>query len=148
MSNSRGEKVYGRVYKICLRVRKHFVLLSRRMSRTNNVRGPTSALTEFLRVGGNFAFGQSRILVSSVFQESGITPTTVARRVATRDQQPIAGPSGTQANGEEEADQWEDDGEASRASPRRRTRAVSVFQSLLNYDSLLCFRQQDTRRTN
>ncbi|KAF8237013.1 RNI-like protein [Tricholoma matsutake] len=80
------------------------------MSRTNNVRGPTSALTEFLR-------------------ESGITPTTVARRVATRDQQPIAGPSGTQANGEEEADQWEDDGEASRASPRRRTRAAAGYAS-------------------
>ncbi|KAF8437648.1 hypothetical protein L210DRAFT_3482673 [Boletus edulis BED1] len=36
--------------------------------RSNNVRGPTSALTEFLR-------------------ESGINPATVARRVATRDQQ-------------------------------------------------------------
>ena len=47
------------------------------MSR-NNVRGPTSALTEFLR-------------------ESGITPTTVARRSATANaanaNQAVAGPS-------------------------------------------------------
>ncbi|KAI0782091.1 RNI-like protein [Abortiporus biennis] len=43
--------------------------------RANAVRGPTSALTEFLR-------------------ESGITPTTIARRVRTREvQQPEAGPS-------------------------------------------------------
>ncbi|KAI0825428.1 hypothetical protein BC629DRAFT_715 [Irpex lacteus] len=43
--------------------------------RNNNVRGPTSALTEFLR-------------------ESGITPTTIARRVRTREvEQPVAGPS-------------------------------------------------------
>ncbi|KAI6129766.1 RNI-like protein [Pisolithus croceorrhizus] len=46
----------------------------------NNVRGPTSALTEFLR-------------------ESGINPALIARRVATRnqgppnEQQPVAGPS-------------------------------------------------------
>ncbi|KAJ3554125.1 hypothetical protein NM688_g3267 [Phlebia brevispora] len=45
------------------------------MSRRNNVRGPTSALTEFLK-------------------ESGITPTTIARRVRTREvDQPVAGPS-------------------------------------------------------
>ncbi|KAI0328036.1 hypothetical protein GY45DRAFT_1033244 [Cubamyces sp. BRFM 1775] len=47
------------------------------MSRRNNVRGPSSALTEFLR-------------------ESGITPTTVARRAQTRqaaEAQPAAGPS-------------------------------------------------------
>ncbi|KAI0713902.1 RNI-like protein [Earliella scabrosa] len=49
------------------------------MSRRNNVRGPTSALTEFLR-------------------ESGITPTTIARRAQTRQAQaaaaqPAAGPS-------------------------------------------------------
>ncbi|OBZ75286.1 DNA repair protein rhp7 [Grifola frondosa] len=50
------------------------------MSRRNNIRGPTSALTEFLR-------------------ESGITPTTVARRARTQqvDQpQPVAGPSNVQ----------------------------------------------------
>ncbi|KAF8162684.1 hypothetical protein B0H34DRAFT_692552 [Crassisporium funariophilum] len=52
------------------------------MSRTNNVRGPTSALTDFLRA-------------------SGITPTTIANRAATRvrpqDQdQPVAGPSTAQ----------------------------------------------------
>ncbi|KIK26740.1 hypothetical protein PISMIDRAFT_675667 [Pisolithus microcarpus 441] len=52
--------------------------MSRR--RNNNVRGPTSALTEFLR-------------------ESGINPDLIARRVATRNQgpsngqQPVAGPS-------------------------------------------------------
>ncbi|KZT03383.1 RNI-like protein [Laetiporus sulphureus 93-53] len=47
------------------------------MSRRNNVRGPTSALTEFLR-------------------ESGITPTTIARRVRTREaaaQEAVSGPS-------------------------------------------------------
>ncbi|KAH9923728.1 RNI-like protein [Epithele typhae] len=55
------------------------------MSRRNNVRGPTSALTEFLR-------------------ESGITPTTIARRARTRQvpqDQPTAGPS-NQAQGEQE----------------------------------------------
>ncbi|KAJ6629505.1 hypothetical protein B0H10DRAFT_2428441 [Mycena sp. CBHHK59/15] len=42
---------------------------------SNNVRGPTSALTEFLR-------------------SAGITATTIARRVATQEQnQPVAGPS-------------------------------------------------------
>ncbi|KAF9522608.1 RNI-like protein [Crepidotus variabilis] len=49
--------------------------------RGNNVRGPTSALTEFLK-------------------DSGITATTIARRVATRNQnddQPVAGPSNTPA---------------------------------------------------
>ncbi|KAI0074674.1 RNI-like protein [Panus rudis PR-1116 ss-1] len=51
------------------------------MSRNNNVRGPTSALTEFLR-------------------ESGITPTTIARRTRTRqvEAQPVAGPSNPRQN--------------------------------------------------
>ncbi|KIJ13187.1 hypothetical protein PAXINDRAFT_100804 [Paxillus involutus ATCC 200175] len=57
--------------------------------RSNNVRGPTSALTEFLR-------------------ESGINPATIARRVATRDPnttdaQPPPGPSTT--NGTQGANQ-------------------------------------------
>ncbi|TFK45936.1 RNI-like protein [Heliocybe sulcata] len=54
--------------------------------RSNNVRGPTSALTEFLR-------------------ESGITATTIARRTQTRnEEQPEAGPSngGQAEEGEEE----------------------------------------------
>ncbi|KAL0958192.1 hypothetical protein HGRIS_000355 [Hohenbuehelia grisea] len=86
------------------------------MSR-NNVRGPTSALTEFLRT-------------------QGITPTTVARRAATRAQnqdenQPEAGPSTPRRRGNgstEEAaggdDQpegaEEEDNEGEEASPRRR----------------------------
>ncbi|PSR79176.1 hypothetical protein PHLCEN_2v7147 [Hermanssonia centrifuga] len=56
------------------------------MSRNrNNIRGPTSALTEFLK-------------------ESGITPTTIARRVRTREvERPTAGPSTSaqQENGNE-----------------------------------------------
>ncbi|CAL1703119.1 unnamed protein product [Somion occarium] len=56
------------------------------MSRRNNVRGPTSALTEFLK-------------------ESGITPTTIARRARTRQvEQPAqleAGPSNAQQNGDQ-----------------------------------------------
>ena len=75
------------------------------MSR-NNVRGPTSALTEFLR-------------------ESGITPTTIARRRATVDaanaSQPVAGPSNAaQIAGEDE--NGEDD---EQMSPRRAGNRVS-----------------------
>lgn len=57
------------------------------MSRGNNVRGPTSALTEFLR-------------------ESGITPTTIARRARTRvsQLQQEAGPSNTVPEQGENAD--------------------------------------------
>ncbi|KAH9920184.1 RNI-like protein [Amylocystis lapponica] len=59
------------------------------MSRRNNVRGPTSALTEFLR-------------------ESGITPTTIARRVRTQAQtapqpQTEAGPSNAADTGTTDA---------------------------------------------
>ncbi|KAF8638840.1 hypothetical protein AX17_001898 [Amanita inopinata Kibby_2008] len=88
--------------------------MSRRAS--NNVRGPTSALTEFLR-------------------ESGITPTTVARRAATRNQdqpeqtqQPVAGPSRELEDGGVENDSVpHNDGEqavegASRKSARLRGR--------------------------
>jgi DNA repair protein RAD7 len=75
------------------------------MSR-NNVRGPTSALTEFLR-------------------ESGITPTTIARRVAAADaanaNQPVAGPSNTGQNGDVEQN-GEDDEDEGQTSPRRRIR--------------------------
>ncbi|KAF5386700.1 hypothetical protein D9615_002106 [Tricholomella constricta] len=90
------------------------------MSRNNNVRGPTSALTEFLKA-------------------SGITPTTIARRAATQqDEQPVAGPSGSrdddgdvemadgEANGEEEEE----------AAPRqRRTRARGRASATVDYDS-------------
>ncbi|KAH9483476.1 DNA repair protein rhp7 [Psilocybe cubensis] len=70
------------------------------MSR-NNVRGPTSALTEFLRA-------------------SGITPSTIASRAATRNQQraeeqPVAGPS--RAANVEEA---EPETTERRRRPRRR----------------------------
>ncbi|KAK0453698.1 RNI-like protein [Armillaria borealis] len=64
----------------------------------NNVRGPTSALTEFLR-------------------DSGITATTIARRAATANR-PAAGPS----NAPEEADDVEADQEDVAQVPRRRTR--------------------------
>ncbi|KAI0365137.1 RNI-like protein [Pilatotrama ljubarskyi] len=59
--------------------------------RNNNVRGPSSALTEFLR-------------------ESGITPTTIARRVQLRqanEAQPAAGPS-TQPQEDQEDVEMED----------------------------------------
>jgi DNA repair protein RAD7 len=73
------------------------------MSR-NNVRGPTSALTEFLR-------------------ESGITPTTIARRRATADaangNQPVAGPSNAAQNADEDENGGEGD---EQTTPRRRAR--------------------------
>ncbi|KAK2460712.1 hypothetical protein APHAL10511_007182 [Amanita phalloides] len=81
------------------------------MSRSagNNVRGPSSALTEFLR-------------------EAGITPTTVARRRG-QDQDPVAGPSQLSGNdGEQNDDSLADSDqaveEASRMSLRRRDRAI------------------------
>ncbi|EPQ50665.1 RNI-like protein [Gloeophyllum trabeum ATCC 11539] len=61
--------------------------------RSNNVRGPTSALTEFLR-------------------ESGITATTIARRVRTQDrteEQPEAGPSNVDQTNEEAQDGSQDE---------------------------------------
>lgn len=69
------------------------------MSRGNNVRGPTSALTEFLR-------------------ESGITPTTIARRARTRvsQLQQEAGPSNTVPEQGENAD-----------TPALETREVSTI---------------------
>ncbi|KAG5642850.1 hypothetical protein DXG03_002027 [Asterophora parasitica] len=96
------------------------------MSRNNNVRGPTSALTEFLRA-------------------SGITPTTVARRAATQnDDQPVAGPSGTRDGDDEDVEMadGEDvemaDGEANEdeEAPRpRRTRARARAAATVDYDS-------------
>ncbi|GLB35651.1 putative RNI-like protein [Lyophyllum shimeji] len=77
------------------------------MSR-NNVRGPTSALTEFLRA-------------------SGITPTTVAARRAAAEQeqqQPVAGPSGARGGEDDDVEMadGEVDAEEETATPRRRTR--------------------------
>ncbi|KII89521.1 hypothetical protein PLICRDRAFT_175696 [Plicaturopsis crispa FD-325 SS-3] len=73
------------------------------MSR-NNVRGPSSALTEFLR-------------------EQGISHTTIARRVETRaqnDNAPVAGPSNA---GQEDAEEDDDEGADEDApGPSRRTR--------------------------
>ncbi|THH34122.1 hypothetical protein EUX98_g168 [Antrodiella citrinella] len=83
------------------------------MSRRNNVRGPTSALTEFLR-------------------ESGITPTTIARRARTREvPQPVAGPSNTgqddEASDNENNDEAEeyasdnlDEPDAEEPAPKKR----------------------------
>ncbi|KAG7449154.1 RNI-like protein [Guyanagaster necrorhizus] len=65
----------------------------------NNVRGPTSALTEFLR-------------------DSGITATTIARRSATANR-PAAGPSNTL----EEADNVDANQEDGVQAARRRTRS-------------------------
>ncbi|KAF9244250.1 RNI-like protein [Melanogaster broomeanus] len=86
------------------------------MSRnSNNVRGPTSALTEFLR-------------------ESGINPATIARRVATRGQtqtndQPTPGPNatngardaehGVNGNGQENQGDNAAQASASRRAPRQ-----------------------------
>ncbi|KAF5344081.1 hypothetical protein D9758_008903 [Tetrapyrgos nigripes] len=81
------------------------------MSR-NNVRGPTSALTEFLR-------------------SSGITPTTVARRAATRNQdEPVAGPS-NQAENEpvQDAEEPEPEPESRSGRRRRRNAATSGYAS-------------------
>lgn len=71
------------------------------MSRGNNVRGPTSALTEFLRVSVSFGVVIGYVLKLWRRQESGITPTTVARRARTREvPQPEAGPSNAGQNEE------------------------------------------------
>ena len=77
------------------------------MSESNNVRGPASALTEFLR-------------------EVGITPTTIARRTATRNDPnglaaPAAGPSSVAQD--QDGEQGEDNGdEGEETSPRSRKR--------------------------
>ncbi|KIP02584.1 hypothetical protein PHLGIDRAFT_130667 [Phlebiopsis gigantea 11061_1 CR5-6] len=90
----------------------------------NNVRGPTSALTEFLR-------------------ESGITPTTIAQRARTREvPQPIAGPSSAagengnenEADGEQPAGDREynsdnldeSDAEKPAAKKRKMTKAAQA----------------------
>lgn len=84
------------------------------MSR-NNVRGPTSALTEFLR-------------------ESGITATTIARRHATATaanaNQLVAGPSNAGNNRGNNEDEEMADGD-DQVSPRRQTRRNRVSFCLL-----------------
>ncbi|KAG0696990.1 RNI-like protein [Suillus ampliporus] len=78
--------------------------------RGNNVRGPTSALTEFLR-------------------ESGINPTTIARRVATQNRpgnqpqdQSVAGPSNSGDNVEDAAEEAQQGESVAQASNGRRGR--------------------------
>ncbi|KAG2066384.1 RNI-like protein [Suillus decipiens] len=74
--------------------------------RGNNVRGPTSALTEFLR-------------------ESGINPATIARRVATQNQPrniAVAGPSASGNNVEDVPEGEQPEEGAPRASSGRRGR--------------------------
>lgn len=78
--------------------------------RGNNVRGPTSALTEFLR-------------------ESGINLTTIARRVATQNQPEsqsqdpsVAGPSNSGGNVEDVPEEEQSEENAPRASNGRRGR--------------------------
>ncbi|KAG6829530.1 hypothetical protein H0H92_004267 [Tricholoma furcatifolium] len=84
------------------------------MSR-NNVRGPTSALTEFLRA-------------------SGITATSVARRQAEEnDDQPVAGPSGTRDESNDDNEDVEME-EVEEAAPRKRTRRGRASASVA-YDS-------------
>ncbi|OJA08941.1 hypothetical protein AZE42_07502 [Rhizopogon vesiculosus] len=76
--------------------------------RRNNVRGPMSALTEFLR-------------------ESGINPDTIARRVATQNQAEnlspsVAGPSNSGDNVEGALEQEQQEEDVPQASNGRRTR--------------------------
>ncbi|KAG6883917.1 hypothetical protein C0993_002851 [Termitomyces sp. T159_Od127] len=81
------------------------------MSR-NNVRGPTSALTEFLKA-------------------SGITATSIAARVQ-NEEQPVAGPSGTRnSENEEDENANSEDGDEARQRPNRRRRASKS----VGYDS-------------
>ncbi|KAF9218763.1 RNI-like protein [Gyrodon lividus] len=92
--------------------------------RTNNVRGPTSALTEFLR-------------------EAGINPATIARRVATRDPnqtnaQPPSRPdtlSGAQ-DAEHVGEQENQNETAAQPSTRRRGRSQAVTTSGYASDQL------------
>ncbi|KAG6844545.1 hypothetical protein H0H87_006029 [Tephrocybe sp. NHM501043] len=86
------------------------------MSR-NNVRGPTSALTEFLKA-------------------SGITATSVAarQRANEEEEQPEAGPSGTRAsdnedNGQDVKMEDADEEPAPRRAPKRRGRASTAYDS-------------------
>ncbi|OAX34998.1 RNI-like protein [Rhizopogon vinicolor AM-OR11-026] len=80
--------------------------------RRNNVRGPTSALTEFLR-------------------ESGINPDTIARRVATQNHQAenqspsVAGPSNSGDNAEGAPEQEQQGEDVPQASNGRRTQGRS-----------------------
>jgi DNA repair protein RAD7 len=86
------------------------------MSR-NNVRGPTSALTEFLKVGPQF---RPTHLTELFYQESGITPTTIARRREAQ-RQPVAGPSNALNEDQENAQNEvrDGEGEVGRTSPRQ-----------------------------
>ena len=96
------------------------------MSR-NNVRGPTSALTEFLKVSQHHILEFDQECLKDRLQASGITATSIARRNATRDREPVAGPSGTRENGNADAHQQGDRVvDATEPSPRRRTRAAAV----------------------
>lgn len=108
------------------------------MSRSNNVRGPASALTEFLR-------------------EAGITPTTIARRNATRNDAnglaaaaAAAGPSNAAQGGDgEQGEEGEENGEErEEASPRRRTRVCTLVHHFILQQPDFVHRPQATRPTS
>ena len=99
------------------------------MSSSNNVRGPASALTEFLR-------------------EAGITPTTIARRTATRNNPnglAAAGPSSSAAQ-DQEGEGNDDEGEERR--PKKRVCAThrSISRKLISLIGL-GLRVRRARRT-
>ncbi|KAJ3807138.1 RNI-like protein [Lentinula lateritia] len=90
-------------------------------SRRNNVRGPTSALTDFLRASID-------TFISDL--EQNITPTTVATRVATQNQ-PAAGSS----NSAQTPDSAEEPVPLRRNQRRNRVTIRDVILSISGYDS-------------
>lgn len=95
------------------------------MSR-NNVRGPTSALTEFLR-------------------ESGITPTTIARRRATANtdnaNQAVAGPSNAAAGRNQDDGEVNGETDGDQVSPSRRTRVRLFISACVAHQVLIITRR-------
>ncbi|KAJ7071936.1 RNI-like protein [Mycena amicta] len=87
------------------------------MSRGRNVRGPMSALTDFL-------------------QSTGITPTTIARRVATQQanataEQPQAGPSNLRRERNEDEEEYDSDNLDEPESPQKKQKLTKAAEAKL-----------------
>lgn len=116
-------------------------IMSRRIN--NNVRGPTSALTDFLRVCLPPRQPQFVLIAHATpIQESGITPTTIARRARTRNQdqpqdQPAAGPSAAAPDEDQTAanDTHVEGAEVSTLVPANHPNLLTLLQDGENYDS-------------
>ena len=89
--------------------------MSRRAERSNGVRGPTSALTSYLRVGCYFLW--IRLHYSTILKDEGITtgPTSVYSRRINREGEGVNEADGSEQN--EENDNAEVDMNAEEAGP-------------------------------